>query len=398
MQLCAGILCAGADRRQTGGQRLYQSAGIRHGSVLQGGVQCVDALLELCQTGGQLLHLLEALCGETAAQTVRQGLQAGSHLCAALLELCRTAGQACCAVFQLAAAAVQGLCAAVGCRNAVGIAADTVGKCTGTVRQCHCAVCQRACAARQLIHAVRQCLRTAVDRCHAVGIGFQTAFQGLCTVYESKGAVRQKLQIIGDLGVAVLQIGHAVLDLERTVSRIAHAAADRTQLVEDGLGILLGHALRNFFLDLCQRRFAHLACDVVRAGIGDILEFHLLRLVIHQRGGVFREVFRNGDDHIICAVLNSLFCLVCADKVEIQLVIFPQFVYQFVSDSQFLALIVHRLVIVDHCHRQLIHIPVRIPHGTQEQGGIDGRDQNNCRHCDAIEVPPEEILFLSGTA
>ena len=100
--------------------------------------------------------------------------------------------RACCAVFQLAAAAVQGLCAAVGCRNAVGIAADTVGKCTGTVRQCHCAVCQRACAARQLIHAVRQCLRTAVDRCHAVGIGFQTAFQGLCTVYESKGSCPTK--------------------------------------------------------------------------------------------------------------------------------------------------------------------------------------------------------------
>ena len=142
----------------------------------------------------------------------------------------------------------------------------------------------------QLIHAVRQSLGTAVDSCHTVGVGLQTALQGLCTVYKCQRTVRQKFQIVGNGGVAVLQIGNTVLDLQCTICRITHAVTYGSHLIEDRFGVLLGHTFGNFLLDLCQSRFAHLAGDVVGAGIGGILQFHFLRLIVHEGGSIFREV------------------------------------------------------------------------------------------------------------
>ena len=49
-------------------------------------------------------------------------------------------------------------------------------------------------------------------------------------------------------------------------------------------------AIGNFLQDLCQSRFAHLAGDVVGAGIGGILQFHFLRLIVHEGGSIFRAV------------------------------------------------------------------------------------------------------------
>ena len=290
MQLCTGILSTGADRSQACGQCLCQCTGIRHRSVLQRGVQGVNALLQLRQSGTQLFHLLEVLRRKAAAQTVRQSLQTSGHLCTAGLQLCSTAGQRSCTVLQLAAVAGQGLGTAVSGSHAVRIAVDTAGQRAGTVRQCHCTVCQCAGTACQLIHAVRQSLGTAVDSCHTVGVGLQTAFQGLCTVYKCQRTVRQKLQIVGNGGVAVLQIGNTVLDLQCTICRITHAVAYGSHLIEDRFGVLLGHTFGNFLLDLCQSRFAHLAGDVVGAGIGGILQFHFLRLIVHEGGSIFREI------------------------------------------------------------------------------------------------------------
>ncbi|CDE12231.1 unknown [Ruminococcus sp. CAG:330] len=73
-ELCAGILCAGADRCQALGQHLGQCGSIRHGGVLQRLVQRLNAGLQLCQTVCHLLQLCRLFRRQAAVQGVRQSL------------------------------------------------------------------------------------------------------------------------------------------------------------------------------------------------------------------------------------------------------------------------------------------------------------------------------------
>ena len=211
----------------------------------------------------------------------------------------------------------------------------------------------------------------------AVRILIQAHFQFPAAVREYKGAVREHLQIIRDRLTAVGQLIRPVFQFTRTVRRLLHSVAHRGKLVKQDFRIGLRHLFPHRAFQFLHGGLTHLGRDIVRPRIRFTGQRHFLRIRVRQRCGMGREVLRDGDDHIVGSVLKSLLRLRLRWKPEVQSIIVFQFIHQIFSNVQLLIRIGDRHVMVDDRHRQLVDIPVRIPHGSEEKRGIDRRDRDD---------------------
>ena len=109
------------------------------------------------------------------------------------------------------------------------------------------------------------------------------------------------------------------------------------------------------------------------------MELHLLRIVIQDCRSVVREILRDGDDHVVITVPEALLRSLIVDETVIQGSIFLKVLDEFIAYRDLLAVIHYGNVLIDHCHRELVELTVRIPHGSEEESRIYGRDQYDGR-------------------
>ena len=357
-------------------------------------IQSGCALAGLVRACGQALRALlqgfRALsCLGCARIQRRGGIRQGRGLA---LQLAQTLVQGFQIVVHLGRACGQAVAAGLGLGRALGQLgravvqrAHALGQCRGRSTQLVHAVLQLLCAVVQLLRAVRQLL-------HALGVLGKALGQGLAAAAEGKGAVRQKLQILPDGIVAVRQLVCALPDLARAVRRLLHAVAHLGELVKHGLGVGLGHLFPHAGLNFLHGGLAQLGGDVVGAGVGLVVQLHLFGLIVGEGGRVGREVFGDGDYHIVIPCRQPLGRVLLAHLVEVQGGVLQQAVHQFGAHIQGLALVFHRLVLIHQSHRQVFHAAVGVPHGAQKQSGVDGGNGNNGHHNHQHQLVAQQLF------
>ena len=347
-------------------------------TLVQGIRPCLCLLCPLGQTVGALLDLLcavQRLCraGIQRGCRIRQGFGLALQLGQAFVQRLHL-------VIHLGSTAGQRIAAGLGLGRALGQLGRAVVQSAHALGQF-----RRRCP--HLVHAILQLQRTVVQLLcavrhllHPLGVLGQTLGQGLAAAAEGQGAVRQKFQIFPDGIVAVGQLPGAVLDLACAVRRLLHAVPHLGELVQHGFGVGLGHLFPDPRLNLFHGGLAQFGGNVVGARVGLVCQLHLTGLVIGQRGRIGGEILRNGDHHIIGTVRKALCRIVGIRQPEVKRGVLLQIVHQLVAHVQGFALILHRLILIDQCHRQVFHAAIGVPHGTEKQGRVDGGDGDDGQH------------------
>ena len=293
--------------------------------------------------------------------------------------------QACCqsfaAIRQLAHAAVQTIHA---CRKRKAVRGQAgkpgTQRCTAGSR-CRSASVQFANACFQRRHggcqlggAIVQCFGAGIQLADSIQIRLQADCQRLCSVTEGEGAARQRFEVCCNGLVAFLDLGCTVAELRAAVSSSSHPICDGLQLLKDGFGVDGRHFIRDGILNFICRRGGQLGGDVASASAGAVNQFHSLGCFIQQGGCIFREVLRDGERHIVAAIRQSGFRCFLRNEIEVQGIGFLQAGDKRVADRQGFLIIIDGLILVHDGDRKFGQFTVGIPHGTEEEYGVKGRD------------------------
>ena len=348
-----------------------------HLPALDGQGQPLQPLLQLLGSLGQGLGVLGQVGG-----LALQGLEARQEGPQALIHLGSALGQGAAAIGRLTGSLGQILGPYLQLLHALGEGLGGLLELAQPVFQLLGAVVEGSAALRHLGYP-RQILAQALA-------------QPLGAVHKGEGALGQLTQIVceglGSLGEGVCP----VFQLPAAVGGLGHALPDLTDLLQHGGGVGAGHFLPHPQLHLLHGALTELGGDVVGAGVGLVLQFHGLGVGLGDGGGPLGEVLRDGDDHVVGAVRQPLLSLLLAHEVEVQSRLLLQVVHQGLPNVIGLVLHRHRLVQIYHRHRQMLHVPVGVPHGAQKQGGVDGGNGDNGHHHHQQQRIAEQTLpFLS---
>ena len=102
-----------------------------------------------------------------------------------------------------------------------------------------------------------------------------------------------------------------------------------------------------------------------------------MRVKLSNGRGVMGKVGRDGHRQVVFIILHPLLCLILVNKLPVEGVVVVQAIDHLLPQVHRLALVRHRLILVDYGNLELIQVAIWIPDSFQENYGIQHRDTTN---------------------